>query len=113
MQKRIKFFSILFWLIIALTGCDTLFPTPIAKILQNPRNYEGTQVMVSGRVAETFSLVVIRYFVIRDDTGEITVVTERSAPKKGEQIKVIGKVEAAFSLGDKQLIVIKENPAKN
>jgi hypothetical protein len=34
-------------------------------------------------------------------------------PKKGEQIKVIGKVEEAFSLGDKQMIVIKENPAKN
>ena len=69
--------------------------------------------MVSGRVVETFSLVVIRYFVIKDDTGEITVVTERSAPKKGEHIKVIGKVEEAFSLGDQQLIVIKENPAKN
>ena len=113
MQKRIKFFSIIFCLIIALTGCDTLFPTPISKIIQNPRNYEGTQVMVSGKVVETFSLVVIRYFVIRDDTGEITVVTERSVPKKGEQIKVIGKVEEAFSLGDQQMIVIKENPAKN
>jgi hypothetical protein len=113
MQKRITFFGILFWLIIALTGCDTLFPTPISKIIQNPRNYEGKQVMVSGKVVETFSLVVIRYFIIRDDTGEITVVTERSAPKKGEQIKVTGKVEEAFSLGDQQLIVIKENPAKN
>ena len=113
MQKRIKFFSILFCLIIALMGCDTFFPTPISKIIQNPRNYEGTQVMVSGTAVETFSLVVIRYFVIRDDTGEITVVTERTVPKKGEQIKVIGKVQEAFSLGDKQLIVIMENPAKN
>jgi hypothetical protein len=113
MQKRIKFFSILFWLILALTACDTLFPTPIAKIIQNPRNYEGKQVMVSGRVVDTFSLVVVRYFVIKDDTGEIAVVTERSTPKKGEQIKVIGKVEEAFALGDQQLIVIKENPAKN
>jgi hypothetical protein len=34
-------------------------------------------------------------------------------PRKGEQIKVIGKVEEAFSLGDQQLIVIKENPARN
>jgi cob(I)alamin adenosyltransferase len=50
---------------------------------------------------------------IKDDTGEIAVVTERSVPRKGEQIKVIGKVEEAFSLGDQQLIVIKENPARN
>jgi hypothetical protein len=113
MQKRIALLSMIFWLILSLTGCDTLFPTPISKIIQNPRSYEGTQVMVSGKVVETFSLVVLRYFIIRDDTGEIAVVTERSVPKKGEHIKVIGKVEEAFSLGDQQLIVIKENPVRN
>ncbi len=111
MHKRITTIGIIFCLLIfALTACDTLFPTPISDILQNPRKYAGKQVSVSGKVVETFSLVVIRYFVVRDDTGEITVVTERPLPKKGEQIKVTGKVQEAFSLGDQQLIVIKETP---
>ena len=112
MTKRIQILGMAFWLFLALTACDTLFPTPISKIVQSPRAYEGKEVTVSGTVAETFSLVVMRYFVIRDDTGEITVVTERSLPKKGEQLKVTGKVQEAFSLGDQQLIVIKEDPAK-
>ena len=112
MIKRIPISGMALWLLLALTACDTLFPLPIAKIVQNPRAYEGKEVTVSGTVAETFSLVVLRYFVIKDDTGEITVVTERSLPKKGEQLKVTGKVEEAFSLGDKQLIVIKEDPVK-
>ncbi len=112
MHKHLKTYFIVFWLIIFLSGCDSLFPTPIAKILQNPRKYEGKQVTVSGRVVESFGLVVVRYFVVKDDTGEITVVTERSLPRKGEQIKVTGRVEEAFSIGDQQLIVIKEEQEK-
>ena len=112
MIKRIPIFGLAFWLLLVLTACNTLFPTPIAKIVQSPRAYEGKEVTVSGTVAETFSLVVVRYFVIRDDTGEIAVVTDRSLPRKGEQLKVTGRVQEAFSLGDQQLIVIMEAPAK-
>jgi len=113
MRKRINIFTILILLIVALTACDTLFPTPIADILQNPRKYEGIQVKVSGQVVETFGLIVIRYFTVKDDTGEIAVVTERPLPKKGEHVTITGKVQEAFSLGDQQLIVIKENSTKN
>ncbi len=113
MQKRIKIVAIFLGLLITVAACDTLFPTPISDILQNPRKYEGVQVKVSGQVVDIFGLFVVRYFVIKDDTGAITVVTQRPLPNKGEHISVIGKVEEAFSLGDQQLIVIEENPRKN
>ena len=113
MQSRVKIISIFFWLLIALTACNTLFPTPIGDILQNPRKYEGVQVKVSGRVVDIFGFFVVRYFTVRDDTGEITVVTERPLPTKDEHITVIGKVQEAFSIGDQQLLVIKENATKN
>jgi hypothetical protein len=48
----------------------------------------------------------VKYFVIRDGTGEVAVVTTRPLPKKGESIKVSGTVEEAFSIGDKQLLVV-------
>jgi len=35
-------------------------------------------------------------------------VTEKPLPKIGTKIKVKGTVEEAFSIGDKQLLVIKE-----
>ncbi|MBI4793369.1 MAG: hypothetical protein HY789_11755 [Deltaproteobacteria bacterium] len=68
--------------------------------------------MVSGMVVEVISILVLKYFVVRDDTGEIAVITQRPLPRKGEKVKVYGKIEEAFSLGDQQMIVLVENPAK-
>ena len=91
-----------------LSGCDRFFTTPIADILENPRNYAGKTVTVSGEVTEIFSFFVIRYFIIKDKTGEIPVVTEKPLPRVGNKITVKGTVQEAFSIGDKQLIVIVE-----
>lgn len=92
-----------------LCSCDSLFTTPINKILENPRNYAGKTVTVSGEVTRVFSLVIVKYFVLRDSTGEVTIVTEKPLPKIGTKMKVKGTVEEAFSIGDQQLIVIFEN----
>ena len=88
-------------------GCG-LLATPIKKILDNPRDYSGKQVTISGEVTEVFGLIVIKYFVVRDRTGEIIVVTQKPLPKKGSKITAKGTVQEAFSIGDQQLIVIME-----
>ena len=108
-RKRISRAPMIFIIIFCvLLGCDRFFTTDIGKILQNPRDYTGKTVTISGEVTEVFSFLVIRYFIVRDKTGEIAVVTERPLPKRGNKIKVKGRVEEAFSIGDKQLIVIVE-----
>ena len=89
-------------------GCSSFMATPIKKILDNPRDYSDKTVTVSGEVTETFSLLVIKYFVVKDRTGEITVVTAKPLPRKGSRITVKGTVQEAFSLGNRQLIVIVE-----
>ncbi|MGZ3535578.1 MAG: hypothetical protein ACXU9K_10155 [Thermodesulfobacteriota bacterium] len=99
--------AILFCSIMVL-GCSGLFSTPIGKILENPRAYAGKTVTVSGEVTQIFSLVFIKYFKVRDETGEILIVTDRPLPKVGTKIKVKGTVQEAFSIGDQQLIVINE-----
>jgi hypothetical protein len=104
--------SAAFLLLFGLTACYSLFPTPIAKLLENPRGYEGKQVQVSGEVVEIVSILIVKYFIVRDDTGEITVITQRSLPRKGEKVKIYGRIEEAFSLGDQQLIVLIEDPGK-
>jgi hypothetical protein len=93
-------------------GCATMFATPIKKILDNPRDYSGKTVTVAGEVTEVVGLVFVQYFVVKDSTGEITVVTEKPLPRKGSKITVKGTVQQAFSIGDKQLIVIMENKEK-
>lgn len=91
-----------------ILSCDTISTTQIKKIIENPRDYDGKTVSVSGEVADVFSVFFIKGFVVKDATGEILVVTERLLPKKGTQIKVRGVVREAFSIGDQQIIVLVE-----
>lgn len=96
-------------IVLAIVACEVIASTPINKIIENPHDYSGKAVTISGEVQDAFSLLVIKYFVVKDKTGEIVVVTQRPLPKKGSKIKVKGTVEEAFSIGDEQLIVIVEN----
>lgn len=86
--------------------------TKIGDINNHPRDYTGKEVTISGEVTETFSLFVVKYFVVRDNSGEISVVTERPLPAKGEKIRVKGSVKEAFSLGTKTALVLMETPEK-
>ena len=98
--------------ILVFVGCSSLMATPIIEIRENPRAFDSKTVTVSGEVTELFSLIVIKYFVVKDSTGEIVVVTQKPLPQKGSRITVKGTVQEAFSLGDKQLIVIVEGEEK-
>ena len=84
--------------------------TAIGNILDNPRAYMGREIAISGTVTERFSFFIIKYFLIRDSTGEIPVVTEQTMPAVGEQVRLRGRVREGFSLGDRQVIVFEENP---
>lgn len=95
-------------LLVPLTACDLITITPIKNILENPRQFSGKDLQIKGQVVEIFSFIVVKYFVVQDKTGEIAVVTHKPLPKKGETIKVKGKVEEAFSIADQQLIVLVE-----
>ncbi len=103
-------FSPIVLLHLALIGClvSCVMSTPIKKIIDNPRDYAGKTVTIAGEVGDVFSLVVLKYFVVKDATGEITVITKKPLPKQGTRIKVTGTVQEAFSIGDQQLIVIVE-----
>jgi hypothetical protein len=112
MRTRTRVLCILCVLFFAISSCDQISSTAIGKITENPRKYAGKRVAISGDVTESFSFFVIKYFVVRDGTGELAVVTSKPLPKKGERIKVRGTVEEAFSIGDKQLLVLVESEGK-
>lgn len=97
---RIRFIAKIFLLppisglLFLLSGFNFPFldsTVPIKKILDNPRDYEGKTVTISGEVTDVFSLFVAKSFAVRDKTGEIIVVTERILPKKGGNDKSQGK----------------------
>jgi hypothetical protein len=110
------------WLFVAVKICimlsvplflgacsEGLFSTPIGKVKTSPRDFDGKQITVKGTVTESANLIFVKYFVLRDGTGEIPVVTVRTLPRQGEIIAVKGNVQEAFAVGDQRLIVIVES----
>lgn len=85
--------------------------TPIGTILKSPRNYSEREVAIAGTVTERFSLFVVKYFILRDSTGNIIVVTDRALPAIGANVRVKGRLEEGFSFGDQQMLVFLEKPA--
>jgi hypothetical protein len=55
----------------------------------------------------------VKYFVVRDNSGEISVVTEKPLPAKGEKIRVKGIVKETFSFGTKTALVLVEAAEKS
>ncbi len=104
------YFVCLAWL---LAGCQGTFATPIKKIADNPRDYSGKIVTVAGEVKEVFGFFFMKYFVVEDGTGEITVVTSKPLPKKGARIRVKGRVNELFTIGETPtLVIVEEDEAK-
>lgn len=110
-MKKLLVYGFLVSVLLSLSLCS-LTQTKIGDIKNNPREYVGKEVVVSGTVSRTYSLFVIKYFTLRDKTGEITVVTERPLPREGQHLKVRGVVKEAFAIGSENLLVIQEEPEK-
>ena len=109
--KRIVPFILCLCLLSVLFSCDPSaigFTVPIKNLLDNPRDYDRKTVTIEGKVTDVMSLLVVKAFALRDNTGEIIVVTERILPKKGDTVKVRGRIVEAFSFGDQSITAFQE-----
>jgi len=91
-------------------ACGRVLPTKISDLLEDPRKYDGTTVTVSGEVTTSANLVLLKFFKVRDKTGEITVITQNAVPRRGASVRVRGVLHQAFVVGDESLTVINEEP---
>jgi hypothetical protein len=90
-----------------LSGCASV--TPIGELLDNSSKYDGKTVRVQGEVREGAGGLGIGAYQLKDNTGQITVVSDQgSAPRKGSKVAVKGKFESLFSLGTAGVAVIRE-----
>jgi hypothetical protein len=81
----------------------------IENILSNPKAYEGKVVTIEGEVTDrTAFFVVLKFFRVKDKTGEIIVVTKNSLPELKSDVLVKGKIDEAFPVGDQKLLVFIE-----
>jgi len=78
--------------------------TPITELLRYPRQYEVNLVSIRGKVVDRTSLLVLKYFTVRDEKGEIKVV--------GEIVRVKGRIREALAIGNSGYVVFMEEPER-
>lgn len=93
--------------LLLLAGCAGV--TPIGELLDNPAKYDGKTVRVEGEVRESAGGLGLGAYQVRDETGTLTVVSERGGPpRSGSKIGVKGRFEALITLGSRSLAVLRE-----
>ena len=85
----------------SLAGCAARARS-IADIRDDPGQYDGRQVQVTGRVTSAWSVPLVPYalYKIDDGSAEITVLSERrGSPSRGALVKVRGNVREVANFG--------------
>ncbi len=82
--------------------------TKIQDILDHPRDFENKEITVHGTVTNAVSLVVIKYFEVRDNTGSIKIVTDKLLPSRDEKLTVTGRM-AVVEIGPERWVVLRED----
>ena len=79
---------------VLLGGCSANNATPIGELNASPANFDGKEVMLRGVAKDVtrMPLLNLKSYVLQDDSGEATILTERELPKMNEEIRVKVKV---------------------
>ena len=105
MSSRVCNLALVLSVLIAMSGCDHL-PfgyTAIREITQAPGQFEGKEVRLNGKASGTLSLLGLRAYTLRDETGEIPVVTAGALPAENAEIAIKGVVKSAVIVGGASL----------
>jgi outer membrane protein assembly factor BamB len=83
--------------------------TSIQKMVNNPSAYAGKELVIEGEVTDrTAFFGTLKFYKIKDNSGEIIVITKKSLPEVKSSALVKGKMDDAFALGDQKLVVFME-----
>jgi hypothetical protein len=110
--SRLTSATTLAWTLAMLAGCAGV--TPISELLQNSSKYNGKTVRIKGEVKESAGLLGRGAYQVKDGTGQLTVLSETSAPPpSGSNVGVKGIFEALLTIGSKSLAVLREQSRFN
>jgi hypothetical protein len=84
-------------LLLCLTA--TACATKINKVLADPSKYRDKEVKISGRVADSVSIVDRGAYRLVDSSGEIWVVSTKGVPRVGANVDVRGTVRDGYNFG--------------
>ncbi len=71
----------------------------IDRVLADPSRYRDRQVQIAGEVVDSYSLLGRGVYRVRDNSGQLWVLSERGVPRDGARVKVKGTIREPFNLG--------------
>lgn len=91
----------------ALAGCSAL-PfgyTEIGDIVAAPAKFEGQEVKLKGTVTGALQVPIleVKSYTLRDDTGEVAILTHENVPVKGTEVALRGVVKSLAIVGGQSL----------
>lgn len=95
-----KIKTILITLVLGFSILATACPSRvnIGKILANPSKYSQKEVVIAGRVTNSFGIAMLGgIYQIDDGTGSIWVLTNKGVPSKGAEVGLKGRVQEGMS----------------
>ena len=77
-------------MVLLLASCSANNATPIKELNTSPANFDGKEVMLHGVAKDVtrVPLFNLKSYVLKDDTGEATILTEGELPKIHVKVKV-------------------------
>lgn len=98
--------------LVLLAGCASA--TPIGELLNDASRYNGKTVRIRGEVTRSVGAIVAGAYQVRDETGTLTVVSDRgSPPPEKSRIGVKGVFQALVTLGSRSVAILKEESRFN
>lgn len=92
---------------VVASGCAST--TAIGELTDDPQRYDGQTVRIEGDVTSAVGFLGPGFYQVRDDTGEVPVVSEEGgAPTSGAHVVVEGTFHSAFTVGAESLSVLVE-----
>ncbi|HEU5042383.1 MAG TPA: hypothetical protein VFT84_16265 [Gemmatimonadales bacterium] len=98
--------------LVLLAGCAST--TPIGDLLSDASRYNGKTVRIKGEVTRSVGAVVAGAYQVKDETGTLTVVSDKaSPPPEDSRIGVKGVFQSLVTLGSRSLAILKEESRFN
>jgi hypothetical protein len=95
--------GIMIAVLLALGGCRYA-TTNIGEITSKPAEFLGKEVTVVGEVTSSVKLPFVPAgYTIRDDTGQMAVVTSGPLPVDGTKVRIRAQVEASATIAGRTI----------
>lgn len=78
----------------------------IGELLRNPNRYEGKHITLSGRVSNSFN-VLISGVELEDPSGRVWVLTDEAVPVEGTDYLVSGKFSQLTKIQNLNVLILE------